>query len=107
MGGSNDRSKSSKGKRSHGGKGGKGSKGSKSGKSEKGKRDSRQGSKGAKGIPDGGLSPPEMNKKPRIGGMSVGEGAWRLVPLSEGRVLKVLVPLLGNALRFDDENGSR
>ena len=102
MGGSNDHSKSSKGKRSHGGKGGKG-RGSKRGKSDKGKRDSNQGSKGAKGIPDGGLSPPKLDKKPRIGGMSVGEGAWRLVPLPDDRVLKVQVPFLGKDLCDDGE----
>ena len=36
-------------------------------------------------------------------GISAGEGAWRLVPLPEDRVLKVLVPFLGNALCCDDE----
>ena len=58
-------------------KGGKRSKGNKDGKST-----------------DGGVSPPE-ERAPRIGGISVGEGAWRLVQLPEDRVLKVLVPFFG------------
>ena len=113
MGGSSDH----KGKRSQGGKG---CTGSMSGKSSKGNQGSSQGSKGGKGSPDGGLSPPQPNpssrnqlrwqakQKPKtcIGGISAGEGAWRLDPLPEDRVLKVLVPFLGSALCCDDENGS-
>ena len=92
-----------KGTRSHGGKVGKGSKGSKSGKGSQGSQGS-----GSKGHPDGGLSPPAPPpaKEPPVGGKSLLEGGWRMVPVPEDRVLKVLVPLLGNALCCDDENGS-
>ena len=94
------------GRGSHQSKGGKDTrspkgKGSKGSKDDKGGRGS-QGSKDGKGHPDGGLSPPVKQQKPRVGGISIKEGAWRLVPLPEDRVLKVLVPLLGNALCCDD-----
>ena len=81
--------KSVKGKRSQGGKGGTGS------KSSKGNQGS---SKGSNGSPDGGLSPSAAESEPAYRGVSEKEGAWRLAPLPEDRVLKVLVPFLGNAL---------
>ena len=96
MGWGSHQSKGGKDTRSPKGKGGKGS------KCDKGGRDS-QGSKDGKGHPDGGLSPPAKQQKPRVGGISTLEGGWRLVPLPEDRVLKVLVPFLGNALCEADE----
>ena len=106
MGGSSGHNKSGKGKRcqgkrSQGGKGGTGS------KSSKGNQGSSQGSKGSKGSPDGGLSPSAAESEPayRGRGVSEKEGAWRLTPLPEDRVLKVLVPFLGNALCCYDEMG--
>ena len=107
MGWGSHQSKGGKDTRSPKGKGGKGSKGGgKGSKGDKGGRDS-QGSKDGKGHPDGGLSPPgdrpAKQPKPRVGGISLKEGGWRLVPLPDDRVLKVLVPFLGNALCEADE----
>ena len=96
MGWGSHQSKGGKDTRSPKGKGGKGSKGDKGGQGS-------QGSKDGKGHPDGGLSPPAKQQKPRVGGISPLEGGWRLVPLPEDRVLKVLVPFLGNALCAVDE----
>ena len=45
----------------------------------------------------------KKQQKPRVGGISIKEGGWRLVPLPDDRVLKVLVPFLGNALCEADE----
>ena len=105
MGWGSLQSKGSKGyKGSQGGKGCKGSKGYKGSRGSHGSsQGSSQGSKDGKGHPDGGLSPPEKVRKPHVGGISPLEGAWRLNPLPEDRVLKVLVPFLGNALCSADE----
>ena len=110
MGRGSDQSKGTvhKGKGSRGGQSSWHVKGSKGGKGG-------QGRQGQSASLDGGASPPEQRASPdggvslleqaqrRFGGRSLMEGGWRMVPLPDDRVLKVLVPFLGIALCRDGE----
>ena len=98
MGRGSDQSKGTvhKGKGSQGGQSRWNIKGGKRGKGG-------QGRQGQRASPDGGVSPPEEQAQRRVGGRSLLEGGWRMVPLPDDRVLKVRVPFLGNALCRDGE----
>jgi hypothetical protein len=83
-----------------GGNGGKGGKGGKDGQRRQGQRASPDGGVSPpeqRASPDGGVPPPEQAQR-RFGGRSLLEGGWRMVPLPDDQVLKVLVPFLGTAL---------